>query len=83
LLDGFDDLDYVVEAVVGGPVRETELFRRRDRFGGTRHPRVEHLVHLDHRAGYGDSKYRACPMLRHMVAAGELARKTERGLYAY
>ena len=33
--------------------------------------------------GFGDSKYRACPLLRKMVAAGWLGRKSGRGLYKY
>jgi 3-hydroxybutyryl-CoA dehydrogenase len=33
--------------------------------------------------GLGDDKYRACPLLRRMVAAGDLGRKTGRGFYAY
>jgi 3-hydroxybutyryl-CoA dehydrogenase len=32
---------------------------------------------------FGDSRYRACPLLREMVAAGKLGRKTRRGVYVY
>jgi 3-hydroxybutyryl-CoA dehydrogenase len=35
------------------------------------------------RRGFGDSKYRACPLLRQMVAAGRLGRKSGRGFYEY
>jgi 3-hydroxybutyryl-CoA dehydrogenase len=34
-------------------------------------------------AGFHDSKYRACPLLRKMVAAGWLGRKSGRGFYNY
>src|ERR1700674_1663583 len=34
-------------------------------------------------SGFGDSKYRACPLLRKMGAAGRLGQKSGRGFYSY
>jgi len=33
--------------------------------------------------GFGDPKYRPCPLLRRMVTAGQLGRKSGRGFYVY
>ncbi len=41
-----------------------------------------HILDVLHE-GFGDSKYRACPLLRKMVAAGWLGRKSGRGFFSY
>ncbi|MGE5177732.1 MAG: 3-hydroxyacyl-CoA dehydrogenase family protein [Bacteroidota bacterium] len=40
------------------------------------------IMEVLHR-GFGDSKYRPCPLLKSMVAAGRLGRKSGRGFYEY
>jgi 3-hydroxybutyryl-CoA dehydrogenase len=40
------------------------------------------ILHVLHE-GLGDPKYRPCPLLRRMVAAGQLGRKSGRGFYTY
>ena len=40
------------------------------------------IMEVLHR-GFGDDKYRPCPLLRQMVAAGRLGRKSGRGFYDY
>ena len=34
-------------------------------------------------SGFADSKYRPCPLLKKMVAAGRLGRKSGQGFYSY
>ena len=40
------------------------------------------ILEVLHR-GLGDDKYRPCPLLRRMVAAGQLGRKSGKGFYSY
>jgi 3-hydroxybutyryl-CoA dehydrogenase len=40
---------------------------------------VANILHQE----IGDSKYRACPLLKQYVAAGWLGKKTNRGVYIY
>ncbi len=41
-----------------------------------------HIMNVLHQ-GFGDSKYRPCPLLKRMVASGRLGKKTGHGFYDY
>lgn len=41
-----------------------------------------HILETLHE-GFGDPKYRPCPLIRQLVSAGHLGRKTGRGFYSY
>ncbi len=41
-----------------------------------------HIMEVLHH-GFGDSKYRPCPLLRNMVSAGKLGRKSGEGFFTY
>lgn len=41
-----------------------------------------HIMEVLHE-GFGDTKYRPCPLLRRYVAAGRLGRKSGIGFYEY
>jgi 3-hydroxybutyryl-CoA dehydrogenase len=41
-----------------------------------------HIMEVLHE-GFGDTKYRPCPLLKRYVAAGQLGRKSGRGFYEY
>ena len=41
-----------------------------------------HVMEVLHE-GFGDTKYRPCPLLKRYVAAGRLGRKSGRGFFEY
>jgi 3-hydroxybutyryl-CoA dehydrogenase len=90
LLPMINEAIYAVMEGVGAPESIDTVMRL-----GANHPmgplRLADLIGLDvclailnvMHEGFGDSKYRPCPLLRRMVAAGQLGRKSGQGFFRY
>lgn len=71
-----EDIDTVVQLGLNHPMGPLALA---DLIGLDTCLSVMEVLH----AGFNDSKYRPCPLLREMVDAGRLGRKSGRGFYDY
>lgn len=70
------DIDTGARLGLGHPLGPLELA---DLIGLDTVLSIAEILHRD----FGDSKYRPCPMLRNLVQAGLLGKKTGRGFYTY
>jgi len=71
-----DSIDAVMRLGMGHPIGPLALA---DLIGLDVCLQILEVLHRD----LGDPKYRPCPLLRRMVLAGRLGRKTDRGFYPY
>jgi 3-hydroxybutyryl-CoA dehydrogenase len=71
-----EDIDAGSRLGLGHPLGPLELA---DLIGLDTVLSIAEILHRD----FGDSKYRPCPLLRNLVQAGLLGRKTGRGFYVY
>lgn len=70
------EVDTVMKLGMGHPMGPLELA---DLIGLDTCLNIMEVLH----EGFGDTKYRPCPLLRRYVAAGRLGRKSGRGFYEY
>jgi 3-hydroxybutyryl-CoA dehydrogenase len=73
---GIEEIDSVMKLGMNHPMGPLELA---DMIGLDVCLDILTVLHAE----FGDPKYRPCPLLRQMVAAGKLGRKTGEGFYAY
>ena len=76
-LDGAGKAELVVEAAAENPEIKFAIFRALD--AAAPPGAILEVLHRD----LGDDKYRPCPLLRKLVAAGRLGRKSGRGFHEY